>query len=252
MEDGSPLQLRRVPTLRLEDPKVEWGIDESDIIDINGVSFLLLRKGRTSHSGFARLVYSMVGLRDRTWSLSTSVGYKELQKRRNDAQRANLETSMLDKMPTWQRSTAKVKVGRNTRSKLQELSEHRGVLSITVPGVNDDEGEQVEVVTPVHSRDELRVELDEKQIWVVLQYIVRSGFDDDLKQRKRDPTLPKYFHQRGDKIAVLDPATKRYKFYNSREGAEAAQEAPSDDGSQSGEPSDVDGGDEVGAEHGGA
>ena len=59
-------------------------------------------------------------------------------------------------------------------------------------------GEQVEVVTPVHSRDELRVELDEKQIWVVLQYIVRSGFDDDLKQRKRDPTLPKYFHQRGD------------------------------------------------------
>ena len=34
-------------------------------------------------------------------------------------------------------------------------------------------GEQVEVVTPVHSRDELRVELDENQIWVVLQYIVR-------------------------------------------------------------------------------
>ena len=82
----------------------------------------------------------MVELRDRTWSLSTSVGYKELQKRRNDAQRANLETSMLDKMPTWQRSTAKVKVGRNTRPKLQELSEHRGVLSITVPGVNDDDG----------------------------------------------------------------------------------------------------------------
>ena len=140
MADGSPLQLLRVPTLRLEDPKVEWRINESDIIDINGVPFVLLRKGRTSHSGFARLVYSMVGLEDRTWTLSTSVGYKDLQKRRNDDQRANLETSMLDKMPTWQRSTAKVKVGRNTRSKLQELSEHRGVLSITVPGVNDDEG----------------------------------------------------------------------------------------------------------------
>ena len=82
----------------------------------------------------------MVGLGDRTWSLSTSVGYKELQKRRNDAQRANLETLMLDKMPTWQRSTDKVKVGRNTRSKLQDLNAHRGVLSITVPGVDDDDG----------------------------------------------------------------------------------------------------------------
>ena len=66
MEDGSPLQLRRVPTLRLEDPKVEWGIDESDIIDISGVSFLSLRKGRTSNNGFARPVHSMVGLEDRT------------------------------------------------------------------------------------------------------------------------------------------------------------------------------------------
>ena len=50
---------------------------------------------------------------------------------------------------------------------------------------------------------------------------------------------------------MLDPATKRYKFYKSREGAEAAQEAPSDAGSQAGEPSEVDGGDAVGAEHGG-
>ena len=221
-----PLALNFVPTFNLEGSKAEWKVHHSELIELNGTQYVELKKGKCNHHGFPRLVYTMAELDDKDWSLTSSIGYKELQSLRNEAQRAALTSAQLEALPTWQRASAKLKPKRTSRCKLKELSEHRGVLTINVPGANGTATKAIEVITPVYSAEDIRVKLDVQTVMHVLAFIVDRGFDMDLKRQPRDPELPKGVYKRNGKYIVrLTPtADKKYKTVDTVDEAKDALE----------------------------
>ena len=123
--------LKMIPTYSIGD-KAEWRVQDSELIEIDGAEYVQLKKGKANHHGFPRLVYAKLGLAepDKAWTLSTSIGYKELQDLRNQAQCAALESQREEQLPAWQRGKAKAKKTPKSKHQLAELREHRGVLKI--------------------------------------------------------------------------------------------------------------------------
>ena len=207
------ITLKMVPTYSIGD-KAEWRVQDTELIKIDGAEFVQLKKGKANHHGFSRLVYAKLDLSepDKSWTLSTSVGYKELQDLRNQAQCAALESQRQEQLPAWQRGKAKAKAKDTRKSKhqLAELRDHRGVLKVALPSaIEGAEIVEIEVVTPVINSEDLRVKHDEDTIARVLAFIVERGFDDDLRRAPRDPELPKHVYKRGKKLVVLFPGEKK-------------------------------------------
>ena len=77
------LKLKMVPTYSLG-KKAEWRVQDAELIEIDGAEYVQLKKGKANHHGFSRLVFAKRGLpdQDKSWTLSTSIGYKELQELR--------------------------------------------------------------------------------------------------------------------------------------------------------------------------
>ena len=187
------MQMEMVPTFRVTNCKAEWKVQANELIEINGIRYVELKRGKAHQFGFARLVYNVLGLEDKCWSLASSICYSELQKMRNEAQRVELDSARLELLPEWQRASAKLKPKRRSRSECKELGDHRGVLTLEVPNVG---GGEV------------------KRIDCVLSYIVSKGFDNTLKKQSRDPCIPKGVFKRGSKFVVgfnKSPSFKRYK-----------------------------------------
>ena len=216
------LQMEMVPTFRVTNCKAEWKVQANELIEINGIRYVELKRGKAHQFGFARLVYNVLGLEDKCWSLASSIGYSELQKMRNEAQRVELDSARLELLPEWQRASAKLKPKRRSRSECKELGDHRGVLTLEVPSVGGGEVKRIDCVTPVFNGESFRVKLDRAMVEHVLSYIVSKGFDNTLKKQSRDPCIPKGVFKRGSKFVVgfnKSPSFKRYKTVGSIEEA---------------------------------
>ena len=152
--------------------------------------------------GFPRLVFSRLSLSrddEKTWSLASSIGYKAIVSMIKDQLEQEQREKALEKMPAWQRETAKLKRKPLTRSQLKELATCRKVVSVTVPGVGDKPSSAVRFLNTAYGNEDLNVEFDTSNLsnlHHVVDFLADQGFDESLRHRPRDPDLPKGVHRR--------------------------------------------------------
>lgn len=180
-----------------------------DSTEVNGETFVHLRRGSTANSGFSRLVFEACdGSFERdSWNLSASKGYNELMKIRNEAVAEELRQKDLEKLPKWQRD--KVQTMKVRRRSVHEV---RAAKSSIVSATFGPEDEQitVEMLNPGKSTDDLWIKADFSQITEVIKFIVNSGMDGDRKTRSYTKgSLPKGCRKLGDKILVTIPEEAR-------------------------------------------
>ncbi len=216
----------------------KWEVPDKDIIEMEGTKFVQLRQGGVCY-GFPRLVLHEASRREiefgpkARWSLSSSKGYKVIQKLRNDAQSEEL----LSKLPEWQRATAKPRATKRPKEKANGKAKHdvsRSSISIEVPGVEGDPPQAVRVVRPMYAHEELRVELDAVLIHHIVKFLAESGFDALGRKRERDPEVPKGVHRRKIKgdgcevdkfiVTAKGSSNRRSKLLSSLESAVIEQE----------------------------
>ena len=193
-----------LPTLRGVDGKAKWELRDEDLLQVDGVQFVRLKRTGVNY-GFPRLVKERIALIDEmaanSWSLSTSTGYNNMMATRNRLHEEHMRSVRLQALPAWQRATAKVQM-RNPRSVLKELAEHREVMSIEVPDAGGGSPVPIVMLRPLTFSEGLIVRLDVQNLEHILAYIIAQGFDDDLKPPSRDSQMPRGILKRGEKYLV--------------------------------------------------
>ena len=163
--------------------------------------------------GFPRLVFSQLGChRNNEWTLSSSVGYKELQDLRNEACAQEARQEFLKNLPKWQHATAKEKPKRASRAQMKDKRATVSTIKIDVPVPWGEPGEiqSLKIAKPILASDELTVELSKEIIDFAAKYMAAKGFSEDLKRSAYDVSLPKGVRKKRDsksneKLRVMLP-----------------------------------------------
>lgn len=189
-----------------------WDMDCDSMLEGDS-TFVHLRRGGTATSGFSRIVYEAFNhIEDRkAWNLNACKGYKELMDLRTEKDKEEFIATELQKLPEWQRSSAKV-VGpkRKSRNERTKLKADPQTMSLIVPGVDDKAEMVVDFLKPIQQSDDLWCKADLASLTHVVQYIVSKGIDVEFKTRKYTRDLPKGVRRQGDdKFKVFIPAEAR-------------------------------------------
>jgi hypothetical protein len=185
-----------------------WDI-HPDSIDVNGETFVHLRRGGTASSGFSRLAFEACdGLYERdNWNLSASKGYNELMQIRNEMVLEELRQQDLAKLPKWQRDKVQAtKVRRRTFDEVQAAK----TTSMKVTFGPEAEQITIDMLKPGKPTDDLWVKASFPTITEIIKLVVNGGMDGDRKTRHYiKGSLPKGCRKLGDKILVQIPEEAR-------------------------------------------
>ena len=151
------------------DKKRKWDVSENDLIAINGVDFVKLP--RRGNGGFSRLVFSDCPNKPKplpnNYSLTSSLGYIELQIKRNKQHIAELSAALHQEVPALFQGLASAdeqpqkKRRCVPRAEMREQRAHPQILSIDMPAFENIEAAPLMAVKPVNGRDELAVPLSD-------------------------------------------------------------------------------------------
>ena len=196
---AATLSLEWKPTLNFN-ATCQWAVPAKDLLEVDGEKFVHIMQGGVCF-GFPRLIHQYAkdeghDLGDKAkWSLTSSNGYQELRKLRNDAQ----SRALVAHLPEWQRATAKASTTKKRRSKEQGQDaavNAPGALVVSVPGVGGKSPRDVRMVRPVSQYEELKVELEPDGLLHMMEFIVSHGFAANSRKRDRNPEMPKGIRRR--------------------------------------------------------
>ena len=162
-----------------------WTVENECVMHVDGVPYVKLRR---KTRGFASVVFN--GCSDLPsplppcYSLTASVGYQDLVRRRQAQQNQEYVDKELETVPALfknrgQQARAPNKRARQTRDSLKKAREHPATMTL-------DLGNQtVDVLRAVHPRDDLCVRFDEQTLETVITFLQQSAWSTDAMKKKR-------------------------------------------------------------------
>lgn len=198
--DGMKLEHFWAPKLRIG--KDEWDLDP-DSLKIGDDSFVHLKRGDTSRSGFSRLVFaaSNGSFERKSFNLTSSKGYDELIRLRNEALDNELKQATLSKLPKWQRDKVQV-----MRPKRRSSCDIKAGKSSSIAVTFGEGNIIVDMLKPGKATDDIWVKASLTHLSELIKFIVNSGMDDRNIRKYETSTLPKGCRRvKGDKILVRLP-----------------------------------------------
>lgn len=166
--------------------KAEWKVRQSNLLDIQGETFIKLP---ASEWGFVKLVCEKLveGQLPKNASLSQCQGMRELFELRNAKQCEDLtpEPPSCTLFEASEQAQPNKRRPKRTLRELREAREAPGILTVEVPGCAGSEPMAVQMVRPVHPRDDLCVLLDAAVIERIVLYIRHAGITRDALASKR-------------------------------------------------------------------
>jgi len=202
--------------------KAKWEIKRELITELDGTKFVKLQP---HDYGLMRIITQGSETAPKPlpkdFSLTSSIGLRTLIKLRNDAQTRELQADEAPRNPLFRSTTPQIaKRPRLSRSNLKAMRSKPEPLTITIPASGDSGVMDVQVLRPVHPRDDLWVEYDLHILSRILEYLRDEPFDTDQKS-KHDKTLPKgvWHHGEGFLVAYQWDGKPRSKKCTSVEAA---------------------------------
>ena len=174
-----PIESVVVEKIRHVGGKAFWEIKGKELETIGGDRYIKLPRQGLQH-GFSRLCLERNGVMekvDKGWSLVTSRGYATILQQRNLAQADILMQADHDKVPELFKAAAQRPESKKrlSRSKLLELKQHPGLLTIYEPF-------ELTLKRPVHEREDLVVPFDADIIGKIIAYLQEEGWELSLKR----------------------------------------------------------------------
>ena len=170
----------------------KWNIPADAIINVDDRVFVKLAR---SAVGFATIVFhnceQLPQDVPKGYSLTTSLGESDMVARRDRQDHTERVERAVACAPALFKKQMKVnekKIKSKTRSDIQELRRSTAdTMHIELTDVKDDEGitKRVEVLRPIHPRDELAVPLNAEAIANVIKFLQISGSSQQQQKRKR-------------------------------------------------------------------
>ena len=176
--------------IQFEGHKKKWEVMDSDIVKLPsedgvGVDFIKLRRG-TKSLAFPRIVFEGCAELDAESgariSLTASKGYEQLLVLRNEVQSEELLNEQRGNIPAMFRQAAEVKRQRVSRDNMNARIANPTTLIMRV-----EEGYgapfELEMLRPVHPRDDLCVKLDLPMLTQIIEYIRNEGFSNSIDRK---------------------------------------------------------------------
>jgi len=128
---------------------------------------------------------------NKSFSLSSSNGLHQLMKLRNEAQTLELQKACEPRSSLCIGvRTPPSKRPRISRMAIKQMRSNPGTVCITVPAFAEHSDLEMDVLRPVHPRDELGVLLDKSVLERIIRFIQHEGFSVENSSR-HDRSLPK-------------------------------------------------------------
>ena len=215
-----------------DQPKVKWEIAPKFIVPVTRfgakkADFVKLPR-QDINSGLTRLVFhccpNLPSPLPKGYSLSASIGYKELVDKRNLKQKDEFEDAVKQTIPEMFRGVKLSKDIMNKRSQRRtimeekdKLKKHPAPISIEIPAHGDCAKKTIEVLRSVHPREDLAVPIGD--LCVVIRYIQWAGFSSDLMSPKQPSAAVKGVFKRRRKdgtpyFVTRVAGRKKYKTFN--------------------------------------
>lgn len=246
------MALEKFTTTKLGFPggHARWEVTDAMVLDVGGDQFLKLPRMGVN-SGFTRLVVE--GLKTKPlegFSLTWSVGYKQLMSLRNSLEldrvqdAAQTDNAVSEFFKKYGNCESKTRAAKTTRETMQKLKDNPETMTMQIPAYGDQNPLEIVVKRPVTVREELVVAYDESTIEAIIKFLRHEGFDESLARDKELPTgvyAPKRSGKRSVKsyeatVNVAGTTKKKRMQFDSIEAAIEAVEhgVPEKDTSDSG------------------
>ena len=213
-----------------DQPKVKWEIAPKFIVPVNKLGkktdFVKLPR-QDINSGLTRLVFhccpSLPSPLPKGYSLSASIGYKELVDKRNLKQKEEFEDAVKQRIPEMFRGAKlsksimdKAEKQHTKKAEKDKIKKHPAPISIEIPAHGDCAKKTIEVLRSVHPREDLAVPIGD--LCVVIRYMQWAGFSSDLMSPKQPSAVKGVFKRRrkdGTPYFVTKVAGhKKYRTFN--------------------------------------
>jgi len=189
---------------------IRWEPSPQLLCDVDGVTYIKIPRAKPCCCAFARMCFKDTD--PEHYSVAASIGYKELVEKRNQAQSAELQADV-DEPPQpppgslqalflqnakQPMASPSAKRPRTSRSEIRNMRVNPAVIQIEIPPFGEHPATTLDVLRPVHPRDDLTVRLDVVVLQTIVQYIRNEGFSDQYMRKPRDTRLPKGIYERKD------------------------------------------------------
>jgi hypothetical protein len=176
--------------IQLEGNRSSWTIGIDDMTIVNDTKFVKLPRSDVSTSAFARLIMGSSKVEGEITSMCGSLGLALLIRLRNEGQAAHMSDIPAGLVGIVEEHEMPLKKKKISRQECEDARNAPSVIEIVVPADGESPSFTMQVLRPVHSRDDLWVPLCKDVLANLVLYLQTAGFGTEPLPRRRDVTLP--------------------------------------------------------------